>query len=130
MDNKVYNQFNNPVSEGQVFTEKTKTQQHFKEQCDINKIMTKFKRTGLLPQVQRIPLYGDFSGVESYQEAVNKIKKVEEVFGTLPAAVRDRFKNDPSELIDFVQNEANRAEAIELGLIEAPAQKTENETKS
>lgn len=120
MDSKIYTEFTNPRSKGTVFTEPTKTQQHFKDSCDINKIMAKFKKTGLLPQVQRMPQYGDFSDVPTYEEALMRIQEIDGVFGSLPARVREKFKNNPGELLNWLNDESNRQEAIELGLIEKP----------
>ena len=39
---------------------------------------------------------------------------------TLPADLRKRFSNDPGQLLSFLENEDNRAEAIKLGLVNAP----------
>ena len=36
----------------------------------------------------------------------------------LPSRVRRRFDNDPAELMEFLADEANREEAVMLGLIE------------
>jgi len=35
----------------------------------------------------------------------------------LPAKMRARFHNDPQELLEFISNEENRAEAEKLGLV-------------
>lgn len=117
---KIYDQYNNPRSKGQTFENgrPTQVQQHFLESCDIDVIMRKFKKTGVLPQVQKIPQYGDFSNVGSYQEALQKINSVNETFSSLPARVRDSFNNDPGKLLDFLSDSNNQARAIELGLIE------------
>ena len=45
----------------------------------------------------------------------------DDAFMALPAAVRERFNNDPAELVDFVSDVNNRSEAIDLGLIPPPA---------
>lgn len=44
-------------------------------------------------------------------------------FDLLPAAVRDKFQNDPAQLFDFVMDAGNRDEAIKLGLIAKPDEK-------
>ncbi|AXL14533.1 internal scaffolding protein [Microviridae sp.] len=95
----------------------TLAQQQFKEECDINNIMDKFGMTGLIPQAPLTPNYGDFSGVYDYHSALNAIIASEEQFDALPANLRSRFDNDPANLIDFMNNEANRDEAIQLGLL-------------
>lgn len=92
-------------------------QQQFKEECDINNIMHKFGLTGLLPQNPLEPNYGDFSGVNDYHSALNAIISAEAQFDALPAELRARFDNDPSNLIDFMDNPENRGEAEKLGLV-------------
>jgi len=97
-------------------------QQQFKEECNINNIMEKFGLTGLIPQNPLTPQYGDFSGIYDYHSALNAVIDANEQFGALPAQIRDRFMNDPANLIDFLENPENRGEAEKLGLV---VQKTE-----
>jgi len=92
-------------------------QQQFKDECDINNIMEKFGITGLIPQTPLSPSYGDFSGVGDYHSALNAVIAAEEQFEALPAKMRARFDNDPSKLIAFIEDEANRPEAEKLGLV-------------
>jgi len=95
----------------------TLAQQQFKDECDINNIMEKFGMTGLIPQNPLSPQYGDFSGVNDYHSALNAIMAAEEQFDALPAKIRERFANDPANLIDFMENPENRSEAEKLGLV-------------
>ena len=96
-------------------------QQHFKEECDINTILQKFNVTGLLPANPLSPRYGDFTGIGDYHTAMNRVLAVQDEFEALPAQIRARFDNDPENLIEFLENSDNRAEAEELGLIEKAA---------
>ena len=93
-------------------------QQHMKDECDINVIVERFGVTGQIPVRAIEPSYGDFSGVNDYHTALNKIKAAEAEFMALPAKLRARFDHDPNALLNFLENEANRDEAIELGLID------------
>lgn len=93
-------------------------QQHMRDECDINVIVERFGVTGQLPVTPLEPTYGDFSGVGDYHSALNKIIATESDFMALPAALRARFNHDPMELVNFLFDEANRSEAIELGLID------------
>ena len=94
------------------------TQQHQKDQADINFIVDQFNVTGILPTAPVSPQYGDFSGIGDYQSALNAIMAMEDEFMSLPANVRARFENDPEKLLDFMSNDKNREEAIKLGLID------------
>jgi len=99
--------------------EESRTQQHFKSQTNINSIMDRYKKTGILPTRNDQPVFGDFSNVEDYQSSLNKLMIAQESFNQLPANIRKRFQNDPGQLIDFISKEENRDEAITLGLVKA-----------
>jgi len=107
----------------------TRTQQHFKDETDINNILRQFNITGQLPKKAITPQYGDFSGVLDYHTALNAVIAAESEFMTLPATLRARFDNDPAELVEFLNNPENKSEAQELGLLnktEASAQMYES----
>jgi len=95
----------------------TRTQQHFKDETDINNILRQFNITGLLPKKAITPQYGDFTGIRDYHGALNAVIAAEDEFMTLPATLRARFDNDPAALIQFLDNPDNLDEAIKLGLV-------------
>jgi phage internal scaffolding protein len=93
-------------------------QQHMKDECDINVIIERFGVTGELPNAPVSPQYGDFSGVTDYHSALNQINATMDDFMALPAKLRVRFDHDPVKLLEFLENDQNRDEAIQLGLID------------
>lgn len=95
----------------------TLTQQQFADECDINNIMRQFGQTGMLPDAPLSPRYGDFSGIGDYHTAMNRVIAAKEEFMSLPANIRARFDNEAGNLIEFLNNEENRKEAEELGLL-------------
>lgn len=97
--------------------EPSKAQQHMKDECDINVIVQRFGVTGKVPVTALEPSYGDFSGVGDYHSALNQLNATEEQFMALPSKIRAKFDHDPYKLINFLMDEANRSEAIELGLV-------------
>lgn len=103
---------------GQVGEQMTK--QAFKEESDINNILRKYNVTGVLPDTARAALahFGDFSTVPTYKESLELVMRAQEMFSDLPAAVRNRFANDPGELLAFLSDSGNRDEAISLGLVD------------
>lgn len=106
------------------FTEPSMVKRAFKDECDINNIMARYQKTGLLEHVQTHQgRYGDFSDLPDYQTALNTVIQAEEAFGSLPSSIRKRFGNDPSEFLAFVQDAENREEMQRLGLIPSPEQK-------
>lgn len=93
-------------------------QQHQAADCDINNIMARYERDGLLPHVNQFQgQYGDFTGVVDYQSALNVVMNAEDCFLSLPAQIRKRFDNDPGSFLDFVTNPENRDEMISMGLV-------------
>lgn len=96
------------------------TQQQFKEDSDINVIVSRFGLTGELPDDFRPPVSGDFRGITNFHDALNAVRAAEESFMELPGELRKRFSHDPQLLIEFVEDGRNRDEAVRLGLIPAP----------
>jgi phage internal scaffolding protein len=96
----------------------TKAQQQFKDECDINTIVRNFGITGQIPNTAKIASYGDFSGVDDYHSALLQINASNEAFMALPASLRERFHHDPANLIKFLENDRNREEAVQLGLVD------------
>lgn len=99
------------------------TQQHFKDECDIDRILKKYQATGFLVdplKPRRQPLFGDFSNISSFQEMQNAVAQAYEVFDALPSQIRDRFGNSPQKLMDWLSDPDNAQEAFELGLAPEP----------
>lgn len=95
-----------------------RTVQEETEGTDINVLMRKFRRTGLIPQTQKKPMYGDFSNVLDYTDARQLMNTAQDMFKALPAEIRDRFENKPENLLAFMEDEENYEEAMDLGLVE------------
>lgn len=104
-----------------VNLEEDQAVQSFKDETDINVMMRRFGQTGQLLQSAQEPFYGDFSVIGDYQSALNAVLEAEASFAQLPPKVRERFRNDPGELVAFIQDPANEAEARNLGLLPAKA---------
>lgn len=105
----------------------SRTEQHQANGANINTIMAKYRKTGIIPQFAGAA-YGDFTGVTDYHMAIELVRQSQRDFEALPANVRRYFDDDPGKLLDFVADDANRAKAIELGLIRDVPSKTEVET--
>lgn len=100
------------------------THQSFKDECDINRIMERYAETGFLidPNIipNREPLFDDFYAAHDFYAAQNILAESMSRFESLPVSIRERFRNNPAELLQFLDNDANRAEAVALGLVSAP----------
>ena len=92
------------------------TQQQFKEESDINTIVARFMKSGVLPNPVNMPQYVDYEGVFDFQSAMNTVRQADENFMRMDANVRARFNNSPQEFLEFFANPENESEAIRLGL--------------
>ena len=96
-------------------------QQHFKDECDINRIILKFTETGYLShQMPGMPTFGEAPAI-SFTDAMFMVTDAQEKFGQLPAEIRSEFNNDPAQFLDAFQDPENRGRLEELGLIDSKA---------
>nr|AVQ10167.1 minor capsid protein [Gokushovirinae environmental samples] len=96
----------------------TRCQRQFKDQCNVNKIIEKFKRTGSVTHVRNAHdgVYMDLTELPSLQEAQEVIIAATKAFEAVPASIRQRFGHDPQQFINFLEDPNNNEEAIKLGL--------------
>ncbi len=103
------------------FPEKGRTKQSHKDECNINNIMAKFQKTGMIDFVNNHqPQYGDVSDI-NYQSALDDVRHAQSLFDGLPSSVRKRFDNDPGQFLEFCNDPNSREEAVKLGLIKHEA---------
>lgn len=95
----------------------SKTQQSFVAECDVNNIMKRYRDVNSLPGSPVQPMYGDFSNLPSYHEALDLVVAAQGAFEALPSDLRARFNNDPGRYVDFVSDASNYEEARRLGLV-------------
>lgn len=99
----------------------TMTHQSFQDECDINNIMRKYQKTGLLTHVQEYGgRYDELPSDLDYQAACNQVINARSAFDSLPSGLRTRFNNDPAAFLRFVQDPANEEEMQRLGLTPNP----------
>jgi len=116
-----YNYDRNAASQESAirFHKPTLTKQSFADESDINFIADRFGLTGELPTIADQPIWGaQFNEHFDFQKAQNAVIAAKQDFMTLPAKLRARFHNNPSELLAFLDNPDNRDEAAFLGLME------------
>lgn len=109
----------------------SKTIQSFRDECDINTIMSRYMKTGILDHVNRYQgSYEDVTDSFDYRDSIDRVRAAEAAFGSLPAAMRKRFDDDPATFLDFVADPANRDAMMEMGLIPKPPAIAEGAPKS
>lgn len=107
----------NTIQVGHDCTGETRTVQYFKDECDINTIMSKYQSTGVIEHLtKRQGGYGDVSAATCYQDALDIVEQAEEEFSNLPSSIRYKLDNDPAKFLDWINDPANLDEMVELGL--------------
>lgn len=95
----------------------SKTEQAHANEVDINQIVSRYQKTGILPGSSGTPIYGDFTQVDDYQSASEAVLAADAAFMSLGADVRKRFHNNPAELLAFLEDARNLDEAMDMGLV-------------
>ncbi len=93
----------------------SRTRQSMQDECDINLIMFKYQKTGAIDHFSRHSVRYGFADSVTFHDALNVVKEGDRMFADLPSSLRGRFLN-PGAFLDFVQDEANAEEMVELGL--------------
>lgn len=102
-----------------MFDGESRTQQSHQKEVNINTIVAK-ARLGVFPDAAKPGFYGDFTNATDYHEAYNRVIDAQSDFMGLPSEIRKKFDNDPAALLDFLADEKNLEEAIDLGLVDRP----------
>lgn len=113
--------YSKPVRVSRVFDPSLgRVRSEFKKECDIKHIVDKYLRTGSASSPSVKPEFGDFTSSLDFHAAQNVLLDASTSFNSLDSALRDRFRNDPAEFLDFVNDESNFDEMVELGIIDRP----------
>lgn len=95
------------------FNKKTRTQQSHAAETNINTIMAKYQKTGLLDHVnEHGPTYGDQPAAEDFHAAMNLVAGTNSLFEELPSSTRELFENDPAQFLAYVSDEDRRNDLI------------------
>lgn len=93
------------------------TRQEFADEADINNLMAKYEKTGILPTVNfKNPAFLDVSDVPDFQTALDFVAKAETAFMSLPARVRASFDNSAAQFINYAENPENLDQMRDWGL--------------
>lgn len=102
--------------------ENLRTQQQFKNECDINRIVENAKK-GIPPRflARGEPHYGDFSRVPDLTEAYNITQRANEAFLSLPSKLRLELDNDPANIGNLTKDQIERYDLGKKLPISSPA---------
>lgn len=102
-----------------INTEPSKTDQSFKDDCDVNIVLQRFMKTGDHSIFRKGGSYSDVSEVPDLLEAHLNLQQAKLAFDQLPANVRKKLENNPLMLEQYLSDPNNHEEALELGLLQS-----------
>lgn len=100
--------------------EPSKVVESERQSVDLKQIVARYIRNDLPYKAEPWWMDGQEAPRIDLQGALEVVRRAQEHFDALPADVRFRFGNDPVAFMNFVQDDANKDEAIKLGLIPKP----------
>lgn len=84
-----------------------RTKQSFKDETDINKILSRAQKTGTISHLAKHQaVYGDFAEFDFLQAQLN-LTRGREIFDELPSELRREFNQSPAEFFEFVNKPEN-----------------------
>ena len=101
------------------FNQPSLTKQSFKDECNINKILAGYQKTGIIDHVAKFaPQYGEYDAVD-YKTAMDVVSSANSMFEELPSKARAHFEHDPVKFLDYVNSideTDDLSSLVELGL--------------
>ena len=96
------------------------TQQSFQREVDINTIMSKYQKTGVVNHIALHSLnYADVTAPD-FKTAMDIVTQTTQMFEQLPSTVRREFDHDPVNFLEAVQNPTEHQEVLtKTGLVKA-----------
>lgn len=109
-------------STGVYFPIPSCVQQCDKESTDINTIIKRYGRDCVCAACAanpKQPISEELAmlSAEDFTSMMNKTAQIQSQFEELPADVRKRFGHNPANMLEFIQDPANREEGEKLGLL-------------
>ncbi len=95
----------------------SRTKSEFAEEANINNIVRRCMTGAIMPSGSRPPMFGDFTEVQDFTTAQTMIAEANQEFLQLPSDIREKFGNNVTDLLDYLEDPENQSEAIELGLL-------------
>lgn len=102
--------------------ERSMTIQSAAAECDINNILSQYRRTGIVNHVtQARASYEDLPDAVDYQASMHLLMDAQAAFAGLPAKVRDHYANDPLRLLQAIQDPQQLDQLRDFGILRKPA---------
>lgn len=119
---KFFTRYSPPVSPSVRFSLPSMTEQAHAAETNINGIIARYKRTGVLgtPDQVRDMFFGNFSEVGSRFECARIAADAKEQFMSLPLKVRAEFGHSMNDFLKALEDPSQVERFIRVGLMKAP----------
>ena len=95
------------------FPAETLTEQSHIARCDINNIMARYTKSGVLDHVRRFePVYADMTEGD-YHSALTQVAEAKTMFEELPSTIRRHFGDDVSRFLRYCDAEKDPAGGLQ-----------------
>lgn len=131
---EIRSRYNAGVREGWKSSVPSITQQQFKDEADINYIVSMYDSSGVMPTFHgdgqpAQPVFCDFASLpDNAQEMYNRMIEAKNNFDNLPLEVRKRFNYNPAAFLEFADNPENLDELVAMGLATKTVIEPDNHT--
>lgn len=118
---RVRNKFSDRIAVVADTSGESLTQQQFKDDCNVNVIMARYMKTGVIEHVTRARArFGDFGDLAEGVFELDKVAKAQQAFEMLPATLRNRFDNSIQGFFGFIGDPKNFDECVRMGIYDKP----------
>lgn len=104
------------------------TEQHHKDKCDTQKIVTQYLKTGVVDHLNTRQQIQSQDDPIDFKTAMDIVAQGNSTFESLPAHIRAKFNHSTQEFVEFTTNPKNIDALVELGLANKPLETKEVQT--
>lgn len=96
----------------------SRTKREFADECDINNILRNWVKSGQDPFMSRVGLkqFLDLTSVGDFRSSMDKVANARVLFESLPADVREFFRNDPARFLAGLNDPRSIQVMVDAGL--------------
>lgn len=117
---KFYTAYNRPPRVVSGAGGESMTQQQFAQECDINYIVKRAQRTGVIPVVSTQEMVFGTLDEDTFKQRMDKMAEIKSYFEGLPSEIRLHYQNSVNEFIASMATDEGIEEGRKLGIV-APA---------
>lgn len=122
---KINSIYSDRVRSSVRFTQPSKVQKQFAEQCSTEHIVEKFLRGEPVATASKPAVYADLTQVPDFESLQDRLAVLNNWFNDLPSEVRSEFDNDPQKALEELTKPDRMSDAVELGLLDPSVLETD-----